>query len=69
MDNKCKEMVFFLIGSNCMTNKILEEIVRTNDKQRYALNHSKTKIRANQGHSVPVDVELTERVPGQFLSQ
>ena len=34
----------------------LEEIVRTDEKQRYAFNADKTKIRANQGHSVPVSV-------------
>ena len=37
---------------------ILEEIVRTDNKQRYSFNEDKTKIRANQGHSIPVDVEL-----------
>ena len=36
----------------------LEEIVRTDEKQRYSFNEDKTKIRANQGHSVSVDVEL-----------
>lgn len=38
--------------------KILEEIVETNNKSRYSFNHDKTKIRANQGHSLAVDVEL-----------
>ena len=37
---------------------ILEEIVRTDNKRRYSFNENKTKIRANQGHSIPVDVEL-----------
>ena len=40
--------------------KDLEEIVRTDNKQRYGFNEDKTKIRANQGHSVQVDVELKE---------
>lgn len=39
---------------------ILEEIVRTDNKQRYSFNEDKTRIRANQGHSIPVDVELHE---------
>ena len=39
--------------------KILEEIVRTDNKQRYSFNEDKTKIRANQGHSIQVDVELS----------
>lgn len=41
--------------------KILEEIVRTDNKQRYSFNDDKTLIRANQGHSIPVDVELKEQ--------
>lgn len=46
---------------------ILEEIVRTDSKQRYSFNSNKTLIRANQGHSIPVDVELEERQPPQYL--
>lgn len=45
----------------------LEYIVRTNDKQRYAFNEDHTKIRANQGHTIPVDVELEETVPPDCL--
>lgn len=40
----------------------LEEIVRTDSKQRYSFNDDKTLIRANQGHSIPVDVELEENI-------
>lgn len=43
--------------------KELEEIVRTDNKQRYSFNEDKTLIRANQGHSIPVDVELEEKEP------
>lgn len=46
---------------------ILEEIVRTDEKQRYSFNFDKTLIRANQGHSIPVDVELEEKVPPEIL--
>ena len=46
---------------------ILEEIVRTDSKQRYSFNEDKTLIRANQGHSIPVDVELDEQKPPQIL--
>lgn len=42
---------------------ILEEIVRTDEKQRYSFNEDKTLIRASQGHSIPVDVELEEAEP------
>ncbi|CAI3695360.1 RNA 2'-phosphotransferase [Clostridium neonatale] len=36
----------------------LERIVKENNKKRYCFNEDKTKIRANQGHSLDVDVEL-----------
>ena len=41
----------------------LEEIVRTDNKGRYSFNANKTLIRANQGHSVHVDVEPKEVTP------
>lgn len=42
---------------------ILEQIVRTDEKGRYSFNEDKTLIRANQGHSIQVDVELDEVEP------
>lgn len=47
--------------------EILEEIVKTDNKQRYSFNEDKTLIRANQGHSIPVDVELKKQEPPEFL--
>ena len=47
--------------------EILEEIVRTDSKGRYSFNEDKTLIRANQGHSVPVDVELEQLMPPDVL--
>lgn len=46
---------------------MLEEIVRTDEKQRYSFNEDKTLIRANQGHSIPVDVELQQKTPPTIL--
>lgn len=46
---------------------ILEEIVQTDNKQRYSFNEDKTLIRANQGHSIPVDVELERKNPPEIL--
>ncbi len=58
-------------GINCTGREInmtiLEEIVRTDNKQRYSFNEDKRLIRANQGHSVLVDVELKEQAPPEFL--
>lgn len=49
------------------TMDMLEEIVATDDKQRYSFNKDKTLLRANQGHSIPVDVELKEMSPPEYL--
>lgn len=46
---------------------ILEKMVKENDKQRFSFNEDKTKIRANQGHSVEVDLGLKERKPPHIL--
>ena len=46
---------------------LLEEIVRTDEKQRYSFNEDHTMIRANQGHSIPVDVELEAKAPPAVL--
>jgi len=47
--------------------EILERIVRENNKQRYSFNEDHTKIRANQGHSLAVDVELKPAQPPDYL--
>lgn len=46
---------------------MLEQIVAEDEKQRYSFNDDHTLIRANQGHSIPVDVELEEKEPPEFL--
>ena len=60
-----------LAGVNRTGRKIdmptLERIVRENNKQRYSFNEDHTRIRANQGHSVQVDVELREVEPPKYL--
>lgn len=49
------------------TVAMLNEIVRDDEKKRYSFSADGTKIRANQGHSVKVDVELKEAVPPEVL--
>lgn len=46
---------------------ILELIVASDEKQRYSFSEDKTLIRANQGHSIAVDVELKETEPPSKL--
>lgn len=54
-------------GKYSIDMPMLEEIVRTDNKQRYSFNEDRSKIRANQGHSINVDVELKEAVPPEIL--
>jgi putative RNA 2'-phosphotransferase len=45
----------------------LEEVIARNNKQRFALDPTGTLIRANQGHSVPVDLQLAPVAPPPTL--
>lgn len=45
----------------------LEEVVITNDKQRFCFNDDLTKIRANQGHSISIDLALIPTEPPAYL--
>ena len=56
-----------LITSHGYTMDELKEIVETNNKQRYEFSEDMTRIRARQGHSVHVDVELEEELPPDIL--
>lgn len=47
--------------------ELLEEIVRSDSKQRYSFNDDKILIRANQGHSINVDVELKKKESPEYL--
>jgi putative RNA 2'-phosphotransferase len=51
----------------CLTKDILTEIVKTNDKQRYIIDTEKNKIRANQGHSISIDLALEPQIPPDEL--
>lgn len=50
-----------------LSREDLERIVRENDKQRYRFDETGERIRASQGHSVPVELELREAVPPERL--
>jgi putative RNA 2'-phosphotransferase len=62
-----KDLIKGVNKTHKLDMEMLEEIVATDDKQRYSFNDDKTMIRANQGHSVNVDVELEEIEPPEFL--
>ncbi len=50
-----------------MDFETLKNVVENNNKQRFTFNQDLTKIRANQGHSIPVDLELNEVEPVRDL--
>ena len=45
----------------------IERILAEDDKQRYSFNDDKTKIKANQGHSITVNLELLAIEPPKVL--
>jgi putative RNA 2'-phosphotransferase len=50
-----------------LTRPLLDRVVRENDKQRFAISSDGTRIRANQGHSVDVDLGLQPVQPPELL--
>ena len=60
-----------MAGMNAKGHRIdratLDEVVRTNDKQRFAFSEDGTRIRANQGHSIEVAVEMESKAPPTVL--
>ena len=49
------------------TPEIIEFIVSNNDKKRFILSENGDRIRANQGHSVNVDLALQATIPPSVL--
>lgn len=56
-----------LIANHGFTVEGLCEIVDTNNKKRFEFSADMLYIRARQGHSIPVDVELEECMPPNYL--
>lgn len=50
-----------------LTRSMLEQVVAESDKQRFALSEDGQRIRANQGHSVDVDLALPPSQPPELL--
>jgi len=50
-----------------LTQDLIKEVVRTNAKQRFSLNHDGSCIRANQGHSIQIDLGLAPQTPPNIL--
>jgi len=50
-----------------LTSDQLQHIVATSDKKRFAFSDDGLRIRANQGHSVEVDLQYAPQVPPELL--
>ena len=56
-----------LLAALGLTRAELDDVAARNDKQRFALDPTGTRIRASQGHSVPVDLRYAAAVPPDEL--
>ena len=54
-------------AGRAITRAQLDEVVATNDKQRFAISEDGLRIRANQGHTVEVDLDLPALTPPDAL--
>lgn len=52
---------------NKLDKVLLDYVVENNDKKRFAYNEDETKIRASQGHSISVELNLAETEPSEYL--
>ena len=50
-----------------MDRQLLLQIVEENDKQRFSISEDGLKIRANQGHSIEIDLNLEPKAPPETL--
>lgn len=53
--------------SASLTREMLDEVVATNDKKRFAYSDDGKRIRASQGHSIDVDLKLEPKDPPEYL--
>lgn len=49
------------------SRELIEEVVRSNDKQRFRISDDGQRIRANQGHSTGIDLALPSQEPPTVL--
>ena len=66
-DNHGYRDISDLVNNHGYTKEEIDIIVSTNDKKRYEYNIDKTKIRARQGHSIPINVDLKKEAPPNVL--
>jgi putative RNA 2'-phosphotransferase len=55
------------VQGNRLTRPLLEQVVAENDKQRFGFSDDGLRIRANQGHSLKIDLALEPLAPPEVL--
>ncbi|MCX2784652.1 RNA 2'-phosphotransferase [Microbulbifer thermotolerans] len=50
-----------------LDRNLIQEVVETSDKKRFVISGNGQNIRANQGHSINVDLQLEPVTPPEFL--
>lgn len=50
-----------------LTIEQLKEVVASSDKKRFIISEDGNKIRANQGHSIKINLQLKEKTPPETL--
>jgi putative RNA 2'-phosphotransferase len=67
LDDAGWAVVADLLAALGMSRAQLDDVVARNDKRRFAFDASGTRIRASQGHSVPVDLGYAAAQPPDVL--
>ncbi|MCU7937554.1 MAG: RNA 2'-phosphotransferase [Candidatus Thiodiazotropha sp. (ex Dulcina madagascariensis)] len=50
-----------------LDRSLIQQVVDTNDKKRFVISEDRQRIRAAQGHSIDVDLQLKPATPPEFL--
>jgi putative RNA 2'-phosphotransferase len=61
------ELIRLATPTHTLTRELLRKIVAENDKQRFRISDDGMRIRASQGHSITVDLQMTAQEPPELL--
>ena len=65
---KVDELLLKVNQAGVSLNKdLLQWVVDNNDRQRFCFSQNRQRIRANYGHSIPVDLDFAPSKPPEFL--
>lgn len=67
LDNQGWTDIELLIEKIKITREDLDYVVTNNSKKRFSISDNNQRIRANQGHSVNIELGLNEKIPPHVL--